>query len=100
MTRHVIALLHVILLCIIIIFVVVLLFISNTRGLFHKTSLPNKPGLFQLFGLIVKCFGSSKQIYYSSSSVTLATYAWKLTWGRLTVRLSLRSSNTEHYQLR
>ncbi len=31
-------------------------------GLFHKTSLPNRPGLFQLVRLIVKWFGSIKQI--------------------------------------
>ncbi len=27
-------------------------------GLFHKTSLPNKPGLFQLVWLFVSWFGS------------------------------------------
>ncbi len=32
------------------------------RGLFHKTSLPNKPGLFQLVWLIVKLFGSIQQM--------------------------------------
>ncbi len=32
------------------------------RGLFHKTSLPNRPGLFQLVWLAVKLFGSIKQI--------------------------------------
>ncbi len=30
-------------------------------GRFHKTSLPNKPGLFQLFWLIVTWFGFRKQ---------------------------------------
>ncbi len=30
----------------------------DSRGLFHKTSLPNKPGLFQLVWLIVSWFGS------------------------------------------
>ncbi len=32
------------------------------RGLFHKTSLPNRPGLFHLVWLTVKWFGSIKQI--------------------------------------
>ncbi len=50
--------------------------------LFHKTSLPNKPGQFQLFGFIVTWFGFWKQNDHSSSSVTVATYAEKLTWFR------------------
>ncbi len=53
----------------------------GTMGLFHETSLPNKPGLFQLVWFIVTWFGFRKQIYHSSSSVPVATYAEKLTWG-------------------
>ncbi len=63
------------------------------RGLFHKTSLPSKPGLFQLFWLIVTWFGFRKQNYHSSSSVTVVTYAEKLTWSELRSKLS--SSNTD-----
>ncbi len=33
-----------------------------SRGLFHKTSLLNRPGLFRVVWLIVKWFGSIKQI--------------------------------------
>ncbi len=45
----------------------------------HKTSLQNRPGLLQLVWLIVKLFGSIKQNEQRSTSVTVATYAGKLT---------------------
>ncbi len=54
--------------------------INVFRGLFHKTSLPNKPGLFKQFWLIFTWFGLWKQNYHKSSSDTEATYAEKLTW--------------------
>ena len=41
-------------------------------GLFHKASLPNKPDLCQLVGLISCSFGSIKLAQRSSNSVTMA----------------------------
>ncbi len=40
-----------------------------TWGLFHKTSLPNKPGLFQLVCLIISWFGSK---YVRLTEINLA----------------------------
>ncbi len=57
---------------------------------FHKTRLPNRPGLFHLVWLTVKWFGSIKKILQRSTSVTHVYLCWKanLVQGRQTVRLS------------
>ncbi len=60
------------------------------RGLFHKTSLPNRPGLFQLDWLTVKWFGSHKANLTKINLSHCGYLCWKanLVQGRQTVRLS------------